>query len=116
MTEMLLAIDFGEAEVREIVIVVPEGASDAAGGTIAAAEPFLERLRERFDPHRVLAVVESGAAVTALAERLPIVEAKSAKAGQTRAYVCLRGTCKLPTTDPDVFAKQLDTATDPGSL
>jgi len=35
------------------------------------------------------------------------VTGKTARRGQATAYVCERGACELPTTDPEVFAAQL---------
>jgi hypothetical protein len=42
-----------------------------------------------------------------LGELIPMARKKVARNGQVTAYVCYEGICKLPTTDPAVFAKQI---------
>ncbi|MFL5312497.1 MAG: thioredoxin domain-containing protein, partial [Myxococcales bacterium] len=90
--EMLLAVDFALAEVKEIVVVRPRGGNDAA---------LLEVLRPRFLPHSVLVRAEEGATDPALARDRP------AQRGTATAYVCLRGACQLPVTDADELRKLL---------
>ncbi len=101
LTEMLIALDFRYDSPKEIVIVTPAARAEA--------EPFLERLRKTFLPNRVLSVVTEGADQAAQAELVPTIRAKVARAGAATAYVCERQTCKLPTTDPDVFGQQIRT-------
>jgi len=96
--EMLLAIDFHRDAAREIVIVTPKARPEA--------EPFLARLRRTFAPNRVLAVV-ADAEVANLARVAPVVEGKRALRGRATAYVCERGICELPATDPEVFERQV---------
>jgi hypothetical protein len=38
---------------------------------------------------------------------VPITAEKIAQDGKPTAYVCERRVCKLPTTDPETFARQL---------
>jgi uncharacterized protein YyaL (SSP411 family) len=38
---------------------------------------------------------------------VPLVAEKKARGGAATAYVCERGVCALPTTDAEVFAKQI---------
>jgi uncharacterized protein YyaL (SSP411 family) len=90
--EMLLAVDFALAEVKEIVLVRPRGEDDA---------PLLDVLRPRFLPHSVLVRAEEGASEPAL------VRARPAAGGRPTAYVCVRGTCQLPVADPAELAKLL---------
>ena len=99
LSEMLLALDFHLDRPREIVIVT---AGDPAG-----AEPFLAELRASFVPNRVLVVTAGGKALGDLAKLCPLVEGKKAIGGKATAYVCEHGTCKLPTSDPATFGKQL---------
>ncbi len=100
MSEMLVAADFLLDVTKEIVIVTPS--TDPA-----QAEPFLARLRTMFLPGRILAVVPEGDPLTALARVVPLASGKVARSGNATAYVCERGACKLPTSDPRVFAEQL---------
>jgi len=90
--EMLLAVDFALAEVKEIVLVRPRGSDDAR---------LLDLLRARFLPHSVLVRAEEGAAEPALARDRPALR------GLPTAYVCLRGACQLPVTEPDELRKLL---------
>ena len=55
----------------------------------------------------MLVVVRAGTAQRALLPLVPLVEAKTVRDGLPTAYVCEHGTCKLPTTDPDVLARLL---------
>ena len=70
----------------------------------AEAAPFLDALRTRFVPNRVLTVVAGSNDVARL---VPLVADKIAVGGEPTAYVCERRVCDLPTTDPAVFARQI---------
>jgi len=96
---MLAALDFRSDVPKEIVIVTPNAS--------APAEEFLAVLRRTFLPNRVLAVVSEGDALRELAATVRLVTGKIAQGGRATAYVCERQVCDLPTTDPDVFARQL---------
>jgi uncharacterized protein YyaL (SSP411 family) len=84
--EMLLAVDFLLDEAREVVLVRPKDGSDAA---------LLETVRSRFSPSQVLVRHEEGAAAAT-----PLARDRPAQGGKATAYVCVRGACKLPVTDP----------------
>jgi uncharacterized protein YyaL (SSP411 family) len=95
---MLSGLDFRLDRPKQIVIVTPHDLSGAA--------PFLAELRTRFVPNRVVvALAESDRA--GLADLVPLVADKRARGGTTTAYVCERNVCKLPTSDPAVFAQQI---------
>jgi uncharacterized protein YyaL (SSP411 family) len=98
LSEMLLAIDFATDVPKEIVIVTPRAVRDDA-------EPFLVKLREVFLPNRVLVVVGEGEPLAAIERLVPLVASKTAQHGKTTAYVCERGSCELPTADPEVFGR-----------
>jgi hypothetical protein len=97
LPEMLLAVEFHHAVPKEIVIVTP---------SLEEAEPFLARLRRTFLPNRVLVVVEASD-VEERADIVPLVRGKLALGGQATAYVCEQQLCKRPTSDPEVFAQQI---------
>jgi hypothetical protein len=99
LTEMLLALDFYTDSPREVVLVWPAGAP--------AAEPFIDVLRKTFLPNRAVAAAAEGAPLEALAKLLPFAEGKRAIDGKPTAYVCEKGICALPTSDPSVFAAEL---------
>ncbi len=71
------------------------------------AEPLLAGLRRAFVPNRVLVVATEGADLAAQSRLVPLLDGKLARGGQATAYVCERRLCDLPTSDPEVFAKQL---------
>ena len=97
VTNDTAAVDFHHDVPKQIVIVTPSQ---------EGAEPFLVELRGAFVPNRVLAVVEV-ADVAERAELGPLVKGKLAQDGRPTAYVCERQVCKRPTTDPAVFARQI---------
>ena len=99
LSEMLLALDFATDKAREIVIATPRSREEAA--------PFLAELRRRFFPNRVLAVVPEPD-LEAFAERLPPVAGKRPLEGQATAYVCERGVCDRPCSEPQAFAATLE--------
>src|SRR5438128_7033669 len=90
--EMLLAVDFALAEAKEIVLLRPRGGEDAT---------LVDVLRGRFLPHSVLVRAEEGATEPALARDRPALR------GLPTAYVCVRGACQLPVTEPDELRKSL---------
>ncbi len=98
MSELLLAADWSLDTPREIVLITPSSRAEA--------EPFLRVLREVNPRSRVL-VVSPEPEVAALARTVPLVEDKVARGGLATAYVCERGRCELPTTDPERFRVQL---------
>ena len=91
--EMLLAVDFLQDEVKEVVLVRPRGGSD---------EELLSSLRAQFAPSRVLIRHEDGAPPAT-----PLAQDRPAQAGKSTAYVCVKGACQLPVTDPAALAKLL---------
>ena len=95
---LLMALDFLHGQSREIIIVVP-------GNGHAAAAPFLDILRSRFLPNKVLAVVGENHDRENLEKILPIVRNRPTKDGKATAYVCQNHTCRMPTTDPHEFAR-----------
>jgi len=100
LSEMLLAVDFHLCTPKEVVIVSP--------GSRGSAEPLLAQFRSTFLPNRILAVVPEGEELAEQAKVIPLIEHKVAQKGKATAYVCERGVCELPTTAPDVFARQLN--------
>jgi uncharacterized protein len=83
----LQALDFAQADVREVAIVG------------ADADPLVRVVRGAFHPHVVLA---GGPAddVPLLADRPPVD-------GRAAAYVCERFACRAPVTEPDALAALL---------
>ena len=98
LSEMLLAFQFRLDTVSEVVIVTKRSRDEA--------DPFLAELRSAFFPNHVLVVVAQSE-VESLAKLVPLVEGKVAARGAPTAYVCERGVCDLPTSDPSKFATQI---------
>jgi uncharacterized protein YyaL (SSP411 family) len=98
MTEALVALDYYLDVPREVAVVWPAGADP---------EPLLAVLRATFLPSRALAGAAEGSALAALAKLVPFTAEKIAQGGKPTGYVCRRGKCELPATDPDTFRTQL---------
>src|SRR5438105_1015539 len=92
--EMLLAVDFALAETREVVLIRPPSGFD---------DSLLEPIRRRFLPWQVLVRGAEGDA--ALARETPLVHDRPARDGRPTAYVCQRGACQLPVTEPAELEK-----------
>jgi uncharacterized protein YyaL (SSP411 family) len=100
LTEALLAVDFLAGPVREIVLVLP------AGGDPEHA--FQAILREAFCPRKVLVAGDATSPQWRdLEMRIPWLREKAAQNSLATAYVCWRGNCQLPTTDPLEFQRQI---------
>jgi hypothetical protein len=89
---------------REVVLIEP-----TAGGAETVA--LVATVQARYLPNRALVVTREGEALAAVQRALPFVGEKLAIDGRTTAYVCERGRCLAPTSDPAVLARQLDTVT-----
>jgi uncharacterized protein YyaL (SSP411 family) len=85
---------------REIVLVEP-----AAGAASTAA--LMRVVQTTYLPNRALVVTREGGDLAAAAQALAIVGEKHAIDGRTTAYVCERGRCLAPTSDPETLARQL---------
>ena len=83
-----------------LIIVTPEGKK-------TASETLMTEFRRVFLPNRILTVLEEGDELQRHAGLIPLVNAKRALKGRTTAYVCEKGICELPTSDPGTFSKQI---------
>jgi uncharacterized protein YyaL (SSP411 family) len=95
---MLCALDYYLDAPLEIVLVAPERREEAAALLAAVGRAHV--------PNRIL-VAGDQASLARLARRLPIAQDKPARRGQPTAYVCVRGACDLPTSDPALLTRQL---------
>jgi len=82
---------------REVVLVGdPQGEDTAA----------LKAVWRRYGDASVAALLVSGPQ-DPLARRSPLAAARDRLEGRATAYVCEAGACRLPTADPETFARQL---------
>jgi len=88
---LLLSVELAMADPREVVIVGDPG--DPAVGA------FLKTARAAYPPHRVVTVLHDGnrEQLRALSS---IFDGKDLVDGAAAAYVCRRGVCERPVTDP----------------
>jgi len=100
MPQMLVAMELAEATPRHVVVA---GRPDAPG-----TRAMVTRFDRRFLPHDVLLLADGGAGQRELARLAPFVASLSSREGKATAYVCVDYACRLPTTDPEAFAAQLD--------
>ena len=100
LDEMMLAVDWHTDRAKEVAIVVPANADDETKARIDALRAVLAK---RFVPNHVLVVAKEGQPPALV----PWVKSKPAKNGAPTAYVCEKGACELPTTDPAVFEKPI---------
>jgi hypothetical protein len=97
--EMLIALDYFSDVPAEIVLIW------AAGERFPGA--LVDVLRRTFLPNRALLGAAEGAQLDALAQLASIAAGKTTLANRPTAYVCERGVCRLPTTDPATLEAQL---------
>ncbi len=96
---MLLALDYFTAPSPEIVLVWPSQES--------APADFVDSLRRAFLPNRALLGAAEGSDLDSLARLAAIAAGKTTLGGRPTAYVCVGGTCRLPTTQPADMEAQL---------
>lgn len=99
LSEMLLALDFHSDLAKAIILVLPAEKTETT-------ETLTAKLRQAFLPNRVLGII-STQELTSHSKVVPLMEGKFPRRGKPTAYVCKRGICKLPTSDPEEFAKQI---------
>ncbi|HZZ83081.1 MAG TPA: thioredoxin domain-containing protein [Anaeromyxobacteraceae bacterium] len=93
MTEMLLALDFALAPVRELVLVWPAAAPPPA--------PLLSELGRHYLPHAVRTGAAEGAPLERLARVAAVATDRACVGGRATVYVCRGGACQLPVTDAE---------------
>ncbi len=99
---MVLAVDYRFDKPKEIIIVAPPGKKQES-------QILLAEMRKKYLPNRILIVSEEGDELNRHAELVPLVKSKIPQQGKTTAYVCEKGNCELPTSDPKIFSKQIST-------
>jgi uncharacterized protein YyaL (SSP411 family) len=96
---LLSAIDFYTTTPLEIVIVGDPSDPDA--------RRMLESVHEEFIPNKIVLATHEPAR---LAARIPLFEGRAQLDGKATAFVCRRGTCRLPVTDPQALMAEIRAA------
>ncbi|MEM7137560.1 MAG: thioredoxin domain-containing protein [Myxococcota bacterium] len=97
--QLLAALDYYYDVPREVAVV--------AATDVMTADGLADKLRSAFVPNKVFGILTELQAREQV-QQIPWLEGKRAIQGRPTAYVCERGLCDLPTSDPRVFAKQID--------
>ncbi|MBK5229492.1 MAG: thioredoxin domain-containing protein, partial [Actinobacteria bacterium] len=97
---LLGAIDFYLSNADEIVVLGDD------------RESLLATVRARYRPAKVLVAAHDAQELAGLT---PLVEGRGPQGGMAAAYVCHRGVCELPVTDPAALKKQLSSLGPNGS-
>ncbi|PWU12369.1 MAG: thioredoxin domain-containing protein [Terriglobia bacterium] len=99
LPQMLVACEFLLSEPRQIVIAGERNAAD----TVA----LLETIHSRFQPSRVILLLDSQATREALASGIPALAGMTKLDGRAAAYVCQNYTCQLPVAESAKLAELL---------
>ena len=97
---MASALDFDLAHSRQILIAGDRSAADT--------HELLRLVNQRFLPNKVLLLADDGPGQEQLARWLPFVASAHRIGGKATAYICENYACRLPTSDPAVAARLLD--------
>jgi uncharacterized protein YyaL (SSP411 family) len=100
MPAMAAALDFELSKPKQIVIAGKSGAPDTRA--------LVRRVYDRFLPNKILLLADGGAGQHQLMSWLPFLSGVHEKGGRATAYICEDYVCKLPTADPEVVARLLD--------
>jgi uncharacterized protein YyaL (SSP411 family) len=100
MPQMLVAMDLARVAPRHAVVIGEARAADTRA-LVAAFD-------RGFHPHDILLVTDSGEGRRRLAPLVPFVAPLVPQAGRATAFVCVNHSCRLPTSEPEAFAAQLD--------
>ncbi len=97
LERLLCAVDFYYGHPKEIAVVGSQGHP--------VTRAMLAAIHGKYRPNKVLATATDAAQATALADRIPLLNGKSAKDSSPRAFVCENYRCKNPVTNvPDLVA------------
>jgi uncharacterized protein YyaL (SSP411 family) len=99
LAELQLGLDYRVSSAKEIVLVAPNNRLEL--------EPFLQVLRQTFLPQKVVVTATTGSDLDRQIGLVPFLEGKIPRKGLATAYVCERFVCQLPTSDVEVFARQI---------
>jgi uncharacterized protein YyaL (SSP411 family) len=96
--QLLQALDYALGPTRQLVIATP--------GPVAAAQPFLAELRQRFQPGTVTLCV--GSDTPGVDQLSQLVAEKGLIKDKVTAWLCSEQGCQLPVTSPVELGRLLD--------
>jgi uncharacterized protein YyaL (SSP411 family) len=99
MPLMTAALDFLSDEPKRIVI--------AGHANEESTRDLLRVVRAKFALNKVILLADGGDGQSALAKRLPFIEAATPQNGQAAFYLCEGQTCQLPITNPAEAAERI---------
>ncbi len=102
LSEMLLAVDFYLDTPKQILVIAPQGEKEKAASLLTV-------FRGRFVPNRIFSFVSEGEDMEKNGRLVPLLRGKEAAGGRATAYLCENRVCRLPTSDPAEFERQLRT-------
>jgi len=99
MPQMMVALDFGLAKPKQIVIA---GKPDAAD-----TRAMLRAVHERFIADKILLLADDGAGQAFLGKHLDFIQGVKMRDGKATAFVCRDYVCQLPTPDIQTMVRLL---------
>jgi len=99
---MVSALDFATDDALEVFIVAADADADRKG-----AQALEDAFHATWLPNRAFAAVSSESEGASLTPLVPGLRDKAAQKGMSTAYVCERGACQAPTSDPATLKRQL---------
>ena len=100
MPQMLAALDLYLSKPKQIILAGTPGAADTRA--------LLEVVHGRFIPNKILLLADGAEGQKELSQLLPVISTMTPLKGKATAYVCENYTCQLPTSDPAVLARLLE--------
>ncbi len=96
---MLCALDHYLDAPREVVLI--------AGEDVEGAGRLERTIAESYLPNRVFLRISGDAPSAGAVKLVPLLDGKLARKGKATAYVCERGRCELPTSEPAQLKQQI---------
>jgi uncharacterized protein YyaL (SSP411 family) len=105
LPQLLVALYASESASRRIVIAGKPDAPD----TLA----LLREVNNRYQPNEIVILADGGPGQAYFTEKIEFFKDVHRIEDKATAYVCQNFVCQLPTSDPAVVSRQLDTGESP---
>ncbi len=105
LPQLLVALDASESPPRQIVIAGKPDATD----TLA----LLREVNNRYQPNEIVILADGGLGQAYFTQKIEFFKDVHPIEDKATAYVCQNFVCQLPTSDPAVVSRQLDTGKSP---